>query len=65
MKNLIAYLLIILLLGSVFGIAIATMSRPNENAPVLDKIFTIMPGIAYADSFVDGPGTPHPPPPIP
>lgn len=62
MKKLFVYLLIILLFGAIFGIALSN-SNVKEDSPVVGAVLDVfMPTIAYADS---GDGVPEPPPIIP
>ena len=67
MKKLLIYLLLILMFGSIFGIAIQSVSNNiEEEAPVVSSLLGyIAPAIAYADSdTVSGPSEGPPPPPI-
>ena len=64
MKKLFVYLLIILLFGAIFGIALSS-SNVKEDSPVVGAVLDVfgIPATAYADDT--GKGVPVPPPIIP
>ena len=67
MKKLLTYLLLVLMFGAVFGIALHDVrSDIQKETPVVSTVLEcITPAIAYADSDTAyGPGTKPPPPPI-
>ncbi len=65
MKKLVIYLLITLLFGTVFSIAISGNHNPTGSASGVSTILNIITGpvTAYADDTTKG--IPQPPPPIP
>lgn len=61
MKRAIIYVLILLVLGGIFGLSL----HQNNNSVIGATIDIITPAVAYADSdTVRGPKPPPPPPPI-
>ena len=64
MKRLTTYLLIVLLFGAVFNIALTHSNIDVDDSPVLSAVTTIM-GTAYAETIDPppdgGPFTPPPP----
>jgi len=64
MKKLLTCLLIVLILGGVFCIAIQTNNNIKKDAPVIGSVLEfISPQLAYADSDTVGGIPPSPPPP--
>ncbi len=63
MKKFIAYVLILLVLGGIFGLSMHQHSIKN-NDQVIGSVFDIIvPAVAYADSDTVGAIIPPPPPP--
>ncbi len=68
MKKLLIIVVIILMLGAVFGVCLhQTAVQIQDKAPVIAKALDFMiPAIAYADGdTINGPFPPPPPPPPP
>lgn len=65
MKKVFAYLLIVAILGSIFGLVIQTNNK--KDTPVIGSVLEfVAPTIVYADSDTfGGISPPQPPPPIP
>lgn len=64
MKKILTYLLIILIFGSIFGIAVQSANNSiKEDTPVISSVLELIgPAVAYADDSLSGPEVPKPPP---
>ncbi|MEO0137331.1 MAG: hypothetical protein ABIL74_03970 [candidate division WOR-3 bacterium] len=61
MRRAITYIMILLVLGGIFGLSL----RPHNNPIIGSTVDIIAPAVAYADSdTVKSPMPPPPPPPI-
>lgn len=64
MKKILTYLLIILIFGGIFGVIVQSANNSiKEDVPVISSVLELIgPTVAFADSSLDGPKPPEPPP---
>jgi predicted negative regulator of RcsB-dependent stress response len=63
MKKFIAYVLILLVLGGIFGLSMHQHSAKGNDQAISSVFDIIVPAVAYADSDTVGSLKPPPPPP--